>query len=101
MLQMNSLIIEGKIKKAAFVEGDVCSAKFTIENETTYNVSCFDCELYGSFAEKIYPKLKEGQIVRIVGQLREKRSEENGKIVSQVYVLCEHIEFRKKTEKAS
>jgi single-strand DNA-binding protein len=74
------------------------------KNEDVNEVSFFDVEAYGKMAEYCEEKAKKGRGVRVVGRLKQDTwKDSNGKSVSKVYVVAEHIEYRpvKKTEEVS
>lgn len=97
MNQLNSLILEGTVTKSAVYEDKKASFSTSVSRcykdtngEGGETKSYFDIEVNGVIAEKLHSKLKEGRVVRIVGQLRSKGAEGNRK----VYVLAEHIELK-------
>ena len=116
MNQLNSLILEGNLvrdyvlsepvpgfKKCAFSVG-VNRFYKNKKNEDVNEVSFFDVEAYGKMAEYCEEKAKKGRGVRVVGRLKQDTwKDSNGKSVSKVYVVAEHIEYRpvKKTEEVS
>lgn len=108
MNQLNSLIIEGNcVDKATFSEPTagfkVC--KFSVgvnrlyknrNGEEVNEVSYFDAECYGQMAEMCESKIEKGKGVRIVGRMKQDRwTDTTGKTLSKVYIVCEHIEFKR------
>ncbi len=116
MNQLNSLILEGNLVRDSVLSEPVPGFKkcaFSVgvnrfyknkKNEDVNEVSFFDVEAYGKMAEYCEEKAKKGRGVRVVGRLKQDTwKDSNGKSVSKVYVVAEHIEYRpvKKTEEAS
>lgn len=115
MNQLNSLILEGNlVRDAVLVEPIPGFKKCTFSvgvnrfyknknNEAVNEVSFFDVEAYGTMAEYCVEKATKGRGVRVVGRLKQDTWKDgDGKSVSKVYVVAEHIEYRpvKKTEQA-
>lgn len=107
MNQLNSLILEGKLVRDATlyepVEGfKVCKFALAVNrwyknknNEGVEEVSFFDVEVYGRTAEFCQKKGVKGRDVRVVGRLKQDTwKDENGKTMSKVYVVAEHIEYK-------
>ena len=107
MNQLNSLILEGKLVRDAVlvepVEGfKVCKFSLAVNrwyknrnNEGVEEVSFFDVEVYGKTAEFCQKKGTKGRDVRVVGRLKQDTwKDENGKTLSKVYVIAEHIEYK-------
>jgi single-strand DNA-binding protein len=116
MNQLNSLILEGNLVRDSVLSEPVPGFKkcaFSVgvnrfyknkKNEDVNEVSFFDVEAYGKMAEYCEEKAKKGRGVRVVGRLKQDTwKDSNGKSVSKVYVVAEHIEYRpvKKTEEVS
>lgn len=108
MNQLNSLIIEGNcVEKATISEPKagfkVC--KFSVgvnrlfknqNGEEVNEVSYFDAECYGKLAEMCEGRLEKGKGVRIVGRMKQDRwTDKTGKTLSRVFIVCEHIEFKR------
>lgn len=101
---LNSLIIEGKIKDFAFSEklNGFYVACITIGVVRYCNgeeeLSVFDCQAYGRMAELLNRKNgSENRLIdadcRIVGRLKsEQYKDEDGKTLSRIYIVCEHVE---------
>lgn len=107
MNQLNSLILEGKLVRDAVlvepVEGfKVCKFALAVNrwyknrnNEGVEEVSYFDVEVYGKTAEFCQKKGTKGRDIRVVGRLKQDVwKDENGKTMSKVYVIAEHIEYK-------
>lgn len=107
MNNLNSLIIEGNLvrdaqlkePKAGFkvCEFQVAVNRFYLKDkgESAEEVSYFDVQAYGNYAETIVSKCKKGRGVRVVGRLKQDRwSDSNGKAASKVHIIAEHIEFK-------
>ena len=108
MNQLNSLILEGELqKKEPFGDGIVITISSSrvskdAEDKIVTSVSAFECECYGSLADFVN-KIEVGRGIRLVGHLKQKFFEEDGKQKSKVVVICEHLEVRlhsKKEKKA-
>ena len=106
MNQLNSLILEGNVKDNAEMHSGI--ATFTIgvkryfknsKDELVEEISYFDIEAYGKMGEIVLEKTVKGMKLRIVGRLKQKRWEENGKAQSKIYVVAEHIEYFKNENK--
>lgn len=112
MNQLNSLIIEGNVCREAEVKQTVNGyslATFSIavnryhkksdgsfEQETSY----FDIEAWGEMAKSVQEKSSKGCTVRIVGRLKQNRwQDQNGKILSKISVIAEHIDYMAKAER--
>lgn len=107
MNQLNSLILEGNVVRDAELiepaEGfKIC--KFSIgvnrwyknkADEGVDEVSYFDIEVYGKAAENCLKKCTKGRSIRVVGRLKQAQwKDEEGKYMSRVYVIAEHVEFK-------
>lgn len=107
MNHLNNLIIEGKFtgnnreetlnngsKKLVFSVGVERNVK-NEAGETVVETSYFDVAVYGHLADVCAPKIKAGKGLRVVGRLKQDNIIiADDKIVSYVYVVGEHIEFR-------
>lgn len=106
MNQLNSLILEGNLVKDAELsepaEGfKVCKFSIAVNrwyknknDEGVDEVSFFDVEVYGKAAETCHKKGAKGRGVRVVGRLKQNVwKDENGKTVSKVFIVAEHIEY--------
>lgn len=107
MNQLNSLILEGNLTKdAVFTEPTagfkVCKFSLAVNryfknknNDGVEEVSFFDVEVYGKYAEGCEKNAKKGRGVRVVGRLKQSTwKDANGKMQSRVYVIAEHLEFK-------
>ena len=112
MNQLNSLIVEGNLVRDAELlepkEGfKVCKLSLAVNrwyrnknNEVVEEVSYFDAEAYGQYAEICSEKCKKGRSVRIVGRLKQNIwKDDSGKTVSKVFVVIEHIEYNPVSKK--
>jgi single-strand DNA-binding protein len=108
--QLNSILIEGDLTQDPVLKElpkvpTVCS--FSIASKRFYRqgdeiveeVSCFDIETRGKLADSCGIQLKKGRGVRIVGRLRQELEDFDGKNVSRVYVVAEHVEFKPEAKK--
>ena len=114
MNALNSIILEGVVSKEAKlyepVEGfKVCKFQIAVtrtyknrNDESVEEVSHFDIEVYGTSAEFAEKKAVLGRELRVVGRLKEDTYIEASEIikpkpvkVSRVYVIGEHIEYKK------
>ena len=104
---LNSLILEGNLVRDAELiepaEGfKIC--KFTIavnrwyknkNDEGVDEVSYFDVEVYGKAAEACVNKATKGRSIRVVGRLKQAQwKDDEGKYMSRIYVVAEHIEYK-------
>ena len=107
MNHLNSLILEGKvttITRPPF-NGLRRTIRFTVESQRTYEhenatyeeFNTFDVEACDNLADSCSANMEEGRIVRVVGRLRQDRTEE----VSQVLVIAEHVEYKPVKGKAT
>jgi len=109
MNQLNSIILEGNaVRNADFSEPkagfSVCRFPLAVnrwyknkDNEGISEVSYFDIETYGKYAEACSKKIEKGRGLRIVGRLKQDRwADDSGKQHSKIYVVAEHIEFKPK-----
>ena len=105
MNMLNSIILEG------VVEGEVTStmscgltmATMPISVKRKYRdkngnecgeTSYFDVEMYGNLAVSVSKNAEKGKGVRVIGRLKQKRWEENGKLQSKIVVIAEHVEYK-------
>ena len=113
MNSMNTIMMEGHVVrdpefKTTTKGTSLCT--FSIGVNRTYKqengfgkeVSFFDIEAWGKWADLCKNQIIKGRGVRIVGRLKQNRwSDDEGKGHSRVTILSEHIEFRpvfKKTD---
>ena len=108
MNNLNNIIIEGVLTglnsfvgspdgKKELTFGIGVEKNIKNENdEVTIQTSYFDVKVYGNLAEFILTKIKSGQGIRIVGRLeQESIIISDDKVANYVYILGEHIEFRR------
>ena len=109
MDNLNSLLLEGRLLENAelteTLEGSaICN--FFVGVSRTYKgrtgndveeVSTFKIGCYGAMARSLAQKLTKDTEVRVVGRLKQhKWTDKNGKNCSEIIVVAEHIEIRKK-----
>ena len=112
MNQLNSIILEGNLVANAELSEPskgfkVCKFSLGVNRftkstngEAIDEVSFFDVEAYGKLAESCEKNGTKGRGVRVVGRLKQSRWKNNdGKNLSRVYVIAEHIEYKPKFEK--
>jgi single-stranded DNA-binding protein len=104
MNQLNSLILEGELqKKEPFDKGVVITVSSSsvfedADDKIVTSVSAFECECYGNFADFVN-RIEVGRGVRLVGHLKQKFFEEDGKQKSKVVIICEHLEVKPHSKK--
>jgi single-strand DNA-binding protein len=105
MNMLNSIILEGVVEKDATSKmlGGITVATMPISVKRKYKnsdgseseeTSLFDVETYGNIAVSVNKYAKKGQGIRVVGRLKQKRWEEDGKTMSKVVVIAEHVEYK-------
>ncbi len=112
MNQLNSIILEGNLVANAELSEPsngfkVCRFslavnRFTksLNGESIDEVSFFDVEAYGKLAETCEKNGTKGRGIRVVGRLKQNRWKSNdGKNMSRILVIAEHIEYKPKFEK--
>ncbi|MDR0301829.1 MAG: single-stranded DNA-binding protein [Treponema sp.] len=111
MNNLNSILIEGNLVKDPLLRStqrgtQVCTMRLAsnryFKQETGYEkeVSFFNVESWSRLAESCYNKGKKGRGVRVVGRLKEDRwTGADGKPLSRVTIVAEHIEFRPEFKK--
>jgi len=106
MNNLNSVLIEGNLVRDPEYRTTpngkgVC--KFPIASNRFYKqddaiekeVSFFDVESWGKLAERANEVGRKGKGVRVVGRLKQDRwQSKDGKAMSKVFIVAEHIEFR-------
>ena len=108
MNHLNSIILEGNLLEDCVVTEPtvgISVGKMPIgverfyknrDNETVKELSTFDIECYGRMAEYAGEHAKKGIEIRVVGRLKnETWTDSEQKNHSRVYVVAEHIEYRK------
>ena len=106
MNNLNSVLIEGTLVKDA-VTGAAPQGKavcaFTIESSRyrkgdagiEKETGHFDVQAFGKLAERARSYAHEGRGVRVVGRLKqEHRTSFDGKTISRIFIVAEHIECR-------
>ena len=112
MNQLNSIILEGNVvRQAEMYEPTkgfkVCKFPLAVNRfsknpngDSCEEVSFFDVEAYGKIAEVCEKQSVKGRGVRVVGRLKQNRWKDNdGKNMSKVLVIAEHIEYKPKLNK--
>ena len=112
MNQLNSIILEGNVVRQAELSEPskgfkVCKFPLAVNRFTKNSsgdsfeeVSFFDVEAYGKMAEVCEKQSSKGRGVRVVGRLKQNRWKDNdGKNVSRVFIVAEHIEYKPKLVK--
>ena len=103
MNQLNSVLIEGRIHKAAEsrVVGGITVLKFTIastryDNNKEIDVVYIDIEVWGKIDGGYSGAVEEGRDVRVVGRLKQNQvyDSENKVSFKQIVIVAEHIEFK-------
>ena len=101
---LNSIILEGTVEKMDYkMSNGISTAVINLAVERSYKdkdgnesleTSYFEVESYGQIAIAAGNKAKEGSGIRVVGKLKQKRWEQDGKTFSKVVVIAEHIEYK-------
>jgi single-strand DNA-binding protein len=113
--QLNSLILEGNLVRkpeAKITSKGTPVCNFTVASNRYYRldgseeakeeVSFFDVETWAKQAEACEKHLDRGRGVRVVGRLKQDRwTDKEGKNLSRIKIVAEHIEFRPVTNKKS
>lgn len=105
MNMLNSIILEGTVESDAISKmlGGITVSTMPISVKRKYRnsdgseheeTSFFDVETYGNTAVSVNKYAKKGKGVRVVGRLKQKRWEEDGKTMSKVVVIAEHVEYK-------
>jgi single-strand DNA-binding protein len=105
MNMLNSLIIEGVVVGEPHYLEATQRLEFAIDstrihkNESGEDVtehSQFDIVAYGDYGKQILNPLKNCKSVRVVGRLKQEKWEDSESVShSRVYIVVEHIEFRR------
>ena len=113
MNNLNSVLIEGNLvrypeyritpKGTPVCKISLASNRFfKQENGMEKEVSFFDVESWGKLAEIVNAKGRKGRGVRVVGRLKQERWQNaEGKNLSRVFIVAEHIEFRPEFKKGN
>ena len=102
MQDLNSLIIEGELKENASINANMAgnyTVSFTVVSTRMSEEYFFPCYYYvsESLAKELETMLVSGAKLRIVGRLNQHRwTDKDGKKWSNIVVVAEHIEIRKK-----
>ena len=107
MNQLNSLIVEGNVTRVPeFKDANghkICVVPLAVnrfyknaKGEGVSEVSYFDVETFGKLAEVCEKNCEKGRGLRVVGRLKQNRwKNAEGKNVSRVTIIAEHVEFKK------
>ena len=105
MNQLNSILIEGTLRKAPITKGffnqTVSKCLFHIESTRAETIdgrkkdvkSHFSVLAEGALSENCSRNLTNGRGVRVVGRIKT-RIDEDHKEIPGVYIMAEHIEFK-------
>ena len=107
MNMLNSVILEGNVENVRTPENNSlfpvpAVTRLGISTKRTYRdatgkdkeeVSYFDVEAWGNLGE-FAGRIGKGSGIRIVGRLKQNRWEADGKELSKVVVVAEHIEVK-------
>lgn len=106
MNMLNSLILEGVVSGEPHLKETSDVLNFTIEvtryyknkaGEKVTETSQFDVVAFGEYGKSLLYPLKNYQVVRIVGRLKQDKWEDSDGVThSEVKIVAEHIEFKKK-----
>ena len=106
MNNLNSILVEGNLvrdpefkttpKGTAVCKISIASNRyFKQDSGMEREVSFFDVESWGKLAENVNNLGKKGRGVRVVGRLKQERWQNTeGKAMSRVIIVAEHIEFK-------
>ena len=103
MNMLNSIILEGNVVRSlSDCEGvkdfeiEVIRYYKKEDNSMVEEKDFFTVELYGNLADSplIIKNIEVGRGIRVVGRLKQKRWENEGKTFSKIVVIAEHIEFK-------
>lgn len=105
MNQLNSILIEGTVvgdPEVSDMTDTMATCFFFIEsihrrgekNTVFEEVSRIEIETFGRLGLSAAKKLKTGRGVRIVGRIRQDVEDFDGKDISRVWIVAEHIEFK-------
>ena len=108
MNMLNTLILEGVVSGEPHLKETSDVLNFTIEvtryyknkaGEDVTETSQFDVVAFNSMCKR---PLKNGSEVRLVGRLKQNKwTDKDGVSHSEVKIVAEHIEFKKKENKVS
>jgi single-stranded DNA-binding protein len=105
MNHLNSILIEGNVvgepdvsdltEKMATCLFYVESFRFRREGSSTIQeTSVFEIEASGALGLICSEKLKDGRGVRVIGMLKQKVEDGDGKDISHVWIFAEHVELK-------
>ena len=113
MNNLNSILIEGNLVRDAEIKStpkgtSVCTFPIATnrfykqENGMEKEVSFFNVETWSKLAESVSNLGRKGRGVRVVGRLKQERWQgKEGKAMSKVVIVAEHVEFRPEFKKNS
>jgi single-strand DNA-binding protein len=111
MNSLNSILIEGNLTKDPKLSETpkgtpVCNLSlasnryYKQDGNPQNEVSFFDVEVWSKLADTCAEYLSKGRGVRVVGRLKQDRwQDKEGKPVSRVKIVAEHVEFRPEFKK--
>ena len=111
MNNLNSVLIEGNLVRdpeyrttprgTAVCRFPIASNRFYRQDDALEKeVGFFDVESWGKLAEKVSEIGRKGKGVRVVGRLKQERwQSSDGKAMSKVSIVAEHVEFRPEFKK--
>lgn len=102
MNHLNSVLIEGIVKKNPVMRMEDMTCTFTIANRHQTRESSFFVEVPGKLGANCQEYLKPGENVRLVGQMMEITTPlEGGDFGSYICIQAEHVQFRPSSRKES
>ena len=113
MNMLNQVILEAEVSGEPHLKETSTTSvlNFTVEytryyknkaGEDVTEASLFDVVAFGEYGKSLLYPLKNYQVVRIVGRLKQDKWEDSdGATHSEVKIVAEHIEFKKKENKVS
>lgn len=111
MNQMNQIILEGNVVRDCQVKETPRGTRICIlpiatnryykdaKGDLQKEVAFFDVEAWGeNFSSNVAKRGKKGTGLRVVGRIKQNRwKSQEGKSLSKVSIIAEHIEFKQKT----
>lgn len=102
MNQLNSIILEGNVNKKPKNDFNMVTLTLDVtrvyrneKGETVTETSSFPVEAWGRLGEFLQSQYEKGRGMRVVGRLKQHRwKTDDGKNMSKVIVVAEHIEFK-------
>ncbi len=105
MNALNSILIEGDLiddpvtketpRGSTVCTFSIASSRFyKWEDDLEEEVSHFEIESWGKLAESCKENLAKDRGVRVVGRLKQGLVDFEGKTISRVFIVAEHVEFK-------